>query len=206
MAVASGPHLTRRGVEQLALLIALVPITWMAIALFELAGQSLGPNPSRELLHSSGKTALNALWLTLAMRPLQELTGRIEFLWCRRVAGLTSFAYASLHLLVYAILELGLDWSDLGAEIAKRPFIIVGLVALIGMLPMAATSTDRAMRRMGRRWQRWHAAIYPVAILAVWHYYWQVKLDVTEPLIYAAVLLALLGYRLYRARQRRVAI
>lgn len=206
MAVASGPHLTRRGVEQLALLIALVPITWMAIALFELAGQSLGPNPSRELLHSSGKTALNALWLTLAMRPLQELTGRIEFLWCRRVAGLTSFAYASLHLLVYAILELGLDWSDLGAEIAKRPFIIVGLVALIGMLPMAATSTDRAMRRMGRRWQRWHAAIYPVAILAVWHYYWQVKLDITEPLIYAAVLLALLGYRLYRARQRRVAI
>ncbi len=206
MAVTSDPRLTRRGVEQLALLIALVPITWMAIALFEFASQSLGPNPSRELLHSSGKTALNALWLTLAMRPLQELTGRIEFLWCRRVAGLTSFAYASLHLLVYAILELGLDWSDLGAEIAKRPFIIVGLVALIGMLPMAATSTDRAMRRMGRRWQRWHAAIYPVAILAVWHYYWQVKLDVTEPLIYAAVLLALLGYRLYRARQRRVAI
>jgi sulfoxide reductase heme-binding subunit YedZ len=206
MTVTSGPHLTRRGVEQLALLIALVPVTWMAIALFEIAGQSLGPNPSRELLHSSGKTALNALWLTLAMRPLQELTGRIEFLWCRRVAGLTSFAYATLHLFVYAILELGLDWSDLGAEIAKRPFIIVGLIALIGMLPMAATSTDRAMRRLGRRWQRWHAAIYPVAILAVWHYYWQVKLDITEPLIYAATLAALLGYRLHRTRHRRRSI
>jgi sulfoxide reductase heme-binding subunit YedZ len=149
-------------------------------------------------LHSSGKTALNALWLTLALRPLQQLTGRIEFLWLRRLAGLTSFAYATLHLLVYATLELALDWSDLGNEIAKRPFIIVGLIALIGMIPMAVTSTDRAMRRLGRRWQRMHYAIYPVAILAVWHYYWQIKLDTTEPLIYTGALALLLGYRLYR--------
>lgn len=203
MSPATTARLSRGGVEQLALVAAFLPLAWMAMALFEVAGQSLGPNPSRELLHTSGKTALNALWLTLALRPLQELSGRIEFLWCRRVAGLTSFAYATLHLIVYAILELGLDWSDLGAEIAKRPFIIVGLIALIGMIPMAATSTDRAMRRMGRRWQRWHAAIYPVSLLAVWHYYWQVKLDITEPLIYLGALAALLGYRLYRAHQRR---
>jgi len=198
MTIAVDPRRARRRWEQLALLVALLPFAWMTSALFDLFGQSLDPNPSRELLHSSGKTALNALWLTLALRPLQQLTGRIEFLWLRRLAGLTSFAYAILHLLVYAILELALDWSDLGNEIAKRPFIIVGLIALIGMIPMAATSTDRAMRRLGRRWQRMHYAIYPVAILAVWHYYWQIKLDTTEPLIYTGVLALLLGYRLYR--------
>lgn len=198
MTIAVDPRRARRRWEQFALLVALLPFAWMTSALFDLFGQSLGPNPSRELLHSSGKTALNALWLTLALRPLQQLTGRIEFLWLRRLAGLASFAYAILHLLVYAILELALDWSDLGNEIAKRPFIIVGLIALIGMIPMAATSTDRAMRRLGRRWQRMHYAIYPVAILAVWHYYWQIKLDTTEPLIYTGVLALLLGYRLYR--------
>lgn len=198
MAIAVDPRRVRRRWEQLALLVAMLPFAWMTSALFDLFGQSLGPNPSRELLHSSGKTALNALWLTLALRPLQQLTGRIEFLWLRRLAGLTSFAYATLHLLVYAILELALDWSDLGNEIAKRPFIIVGLIALIGMIPMAVTSTDRAMRRLGRRWQRMHYAIYPVAILSVWHYYWQIKLDTTEPLIYTGVLALLLGYRLYR--------
>ena len=198
MAIAVDPRRVRRRWEQLALLVAMLPFAWMTSALFDLFGQSLGPNPSRELLHSSGKTALNALWLTLALRPLQQLTGRIEFLWLRRLAGLTSFTYATLHLLVYAILELALDWSDLGNEIAKRPFIIVGLIALIGMIPMAVTSTDRAMRRLGRRWQRMHYAIYPVAILAVWHYYWQIKLDTTEPLIYTGVLALLLGYRIYR--------
>lgn len=198
MTIAVDPRRARRRSEQLALLVALLPLVWMTSALLEMFGQSLGPNPSRELLHSSGKTAINALWLTLSLRPLQQLTGRIEFLWLRRMAGLTSFGYATLHLLVYAILELGLDWSDLGNEIAKRPFIIVGLIALIGMIPMAATSTDRAMRRLGRRWQQWHYAIYPVAILALWHYYWQVKLDITEPLIYAGILALLFGYRRYR--------
>ncbi len=198
MTIAVDSRRVRRRWEQLALLVAMLPFAWMTSALFDLFGQSLGPNPSRELLHSSGKTALNALWLTLALRPLQQLTGRIEFLWLRRLAGLTSFTYATLHLLVYATLELALDWSDLGNEIAKRPFIIVGLIALIGMIPMAVTSTDRAMRRLGRRWQRMHYAIYPVAILAVWHYYWQIKLDTTEPLIYTGVLALLLGYRLYR--------
>ncbi|MBU6211295.1 MAG: sulfoxide reductase heme-binding subunit YedZ [Gammaproteobacteria bacterium] len=198
MTAAVDPRRARRRSEQLALLTALLPLVWMASAVLEIFGQSLGPNPSRELLHSSGKTALNALLITLTLRPLQQLTGRIEFLWLRRMAGLTSFSYATLHLLVYAVLELGLDWSDLGNEIAQRPFIIVGLIALIGMIPMAATSTDRAMRRLGRRWRQWHYAIYPVAILAVWHYYWQVKLDVTEPLIYAGILALLFGYRLYR--------
>ena len=198
MTIAADPRRARRRWEQLALIAALMPLVWMTSALLDILGQSLGPNPSRELLHSTGKTALNGLWITLALRPLQQLTGRIEFLWLRRLAGLSSFAYATLHLLSYAILELGLDWSDLGNEIAKRPFIVVGLIALIGMIPMTATSTDRAMRRLGRRWQQWHYAIYPVAIFAVWHYYWQVKLDTTEPLIYTGILALLLGYRLYR--------
>jgi sulfoxide reductase heme-binding subunit YedZ len=118
--------------------------------------------------------------------------------------GLFSFAYALMHFLIYAVLELDLDFSDLAREIARRPFIIVGSIALLALIPLAITSTNRMMRKLGRRWQTLHQLIYPITILAVWHYYWQVKADIREPLIYAAALGALLGYRIWRKRRRTV--
>jgi sulfoxide reductase heme-binding subunit YedZ len=169
-----------------------------------IAGQTLGPNPIREMLHMTGKTSLNLLMITLVVSPLRETTGWIALLGIRRMLGLFSFAYALMHFLIYAVLELDLDFSDLTREIARRPFIIVGSLALLALIPLAITSTNRMMRKLGRRWQTLHQLIYPVTILAVWHYYWQVKADIREPLIYAAALGALLGYRIWRKRRRTV--
>ena len=155
----------------------------------------------RELLHTSGKEALNWLLLTLMISPIREISGQWQWLSIRRMVGLWAFFYALLHFLVYAILELELDLSDLAQEIARRPFILVGLASLLTLIPLAATSTDRMMRRLKRRWQRLHYLIYPATALAIWHYYWQVKADVLQPLVYLAAFVLLLSWRwLHRAQ------
>jgi sulfoxide reductase heme-binding subunit YedZ len=98
--------------------------------------------------------------------------------------------------------DQGLDWRLWIEDIAKRPYITVGFTALLLLIPLAVTSTRRAMRRLGRRWQRLHRLIYPAAILGCTHFYWQVKADIREPLVYCLVLAVLLGWRLYRYRKR----
>jgi sulfoxide reductase heme-binding subunit YedZ len=103
------------------------------------------------------------------------------------------------------VLDLELNFRTLGADIAKRPYITIGFTALLMLIPLAITSTNGMMRRLGRRWQSLHRLVYAIAVLGVWHFYWQVKRDVREPLIYAAILGVLLGYRVVRARQRRAA-
>ena len=175
----------------------------MLLEITGLGGVSLGPNPSRELLHFTGKTALNLLWIGLLASPLQKLTGDPRWIRPRRIIGLFAFGYALLHFLIYAVLELGLDFSDLGRELVKRPFIVVGTIALVLLVPLAVTSTDRMMRRLGRNWARLHRLVYAITILAAWHYWWQVKKDFTEPLLYATALAALLAFRLWRAAHRR---
>lgn len=157
-----------------------------------------------ELLETCGKTALNFLLLTLAVTPLRQITGWSQPLRLRRMLGLFAFGYALAHFLVYVGLDLRLDFATLGEDIAKRPYITVGFAALFALIPLAATSTDRAMRRMGRRWQRLHRLVYPIAVFGVWHYWWQVKLDTREPLIYATLLTLLLGWRLGREIRARV--
>lgn len=189
--------------KRLAFCAALVPLLWLIAAALGLAGLSLGPNPSRELLHFTGKTALNLLWIGLLASPLQRLTGDVQWIRPRRIIGLFAFSYALLHFVIYAALELGLDFSDLAREIVKRPFIIVGTLALLLLVPLAVTSTDRMMRRLGRRWQTVHRLVYPATILAVWHFWWQVKKDLTEPMLYAAALALLLGFRWWRAQALR---
>ena len=189
--------------KRLAFCAALVPLLWLIAAALGLAGLSLGPNPSRELLHFTGKTALNLLWIGLLASPLQRLTGEVQWIRPRRIIGLFAFGYALLHFVIYAALELGLDFSDLAREIVKRPFIIVGTLALLLLVPLAVTSTDRTMRRLGRRWQTVHRLVYPATILAVWHFWWQVKKDLTEPMLYAAALALLLGFRWWRAQALR---
>jgi methionine sulfoxide reductase heme-binding subunit len=189
--------------KRLAFCAALVPLLWLIAAALGLAGLSLGPNPSREMLHFTGKTALNLLWIGLLASPLQRLTGEVQWIRPRRIIGLFAFGYALLHFVIYAALELGLDFSDLAREIVKRPFIIVGTLALLLLVPLAVTSTDRMMRRLGRRWQTVHRLVYPATILAVWHFWWQVKKDLTEPMLYAAALALLLGFRWWRAQALR---
>ena len=181
----------------------LLPLVWLACGAFGWLGASLGVDPVKELEHECGKTALNLLLLTLAVTPVRELTGQPQLVRLRRMLGLFVFFYVLLHFTIYLVLDLELNFRTLGTDIAKRPYITIGFTGLLLLIPLAVTSTNGMMRRLGRRWQSLHRLVYVIAILGVWHFYWQVKRDVREPLIYAGILGILLGYRLLRARTRR---
>jgi sulfoxide reductase heme-binding subunit YedZ len=179
---------------------AIAPLVWLACGAFGWFGLGLGADPVKTLEHECGKTALNLLLLTLAVTPVKNLLGFPQLLRLRRMLGLFAFFYVVVHFTVYLVLDLELNWSTLGADIAKRPYITIGFTALLLLIPLAATSTNGMMRRLGRRWASLHRLVYVIAILGVWHFYWQVKRDVREPLLYAGILALLLLYRLVRAR------
>jgi methionine sulfoxide reductase heme-binding subunit len=189
--------------KPLVFVASLAPIVWILMGGFQLFGQSLGPDPIKFTLHTIGKTALNFLMLTLMVTPVRYLTGWTHLLRIRRMLGLFAFFYALLHFLIYLGLDQEFNFSGLGEDIVKRPYITIGFLALLMLIPLAVTSTNKMMRRLGRRWQSLHRLVYVITILGVWHYYWQVKRDVTEPLIYAAILAVLLGYRAVRAWRKR---
>ena len=165
-------------------------------------GFDLGSDPVRFVLDTLAKTALNVLFITLLVTPLRWLSGNAQLLRLRRMLGLFAFSYALLHFLVYLGPYQSFDWHEIGKDIAKRPFITIGFTALLLLVPLAATSTDRMMRRLGRRWQKLHRLIYLVAALAVLHYWKMLKHEYREPLVYAAMLALLLGIRWWRARRR----
>jgi sulfoxide reductase heme-binding subunit YedZ len=179
---------------------AIAPLVWLACGAFGWFGLGLGADPVKTLEHECGKTALNLLLLTLAVTPVKNLLGFPQLLRLRRMLGLFAFFYVVVHFTVYLVLDLELNWSTLGADIAKRPYITIGFTALLLLIPLAATSTNGMMRRLGRRWASLHRLVYVIAILGVWHFYWQVKRDVREPLLYAGILALLLLYRLVRTR------
>ena len=174
---------------------SLAPAVLLALGAFNLLGQSLGPDPVNRLLHACGKTALNFILITLLVTPVRELSGLPHLLRLRRMLGLFTLFYAALHFLVYLVLDQELDLHAVLADILKRPYITIGFAALLLLIPLGATSTAKMMRRLGRGWQRLHRLIYAAAILGAWHYYWQTKRDVREPLLYASLLALLLGYR-----------
>lgn len=186
--------------KPLVFLAGIAPLVWLTCGAFGWFGASLGADPVKKLEHECGKTALNFLLLTLAVTPVKNLLGFPQLLRLRRMLGLFAFFYVVVHFTVYLVLDLELNWSMLGADIAKRPYITIGFTALLLLVPLAATSTNGMMRRLGRRWTQLHRLVYVIAILGVWHFYWQVKRDVREPLVYAAILAALLLYRVVRAR------
>lgn len=165
----------------------------------------LGANPIEAVTHTTGEWALRMLLVTLAVTPLRRLTGLHWLIRTRRMLGLFAFFYVCLHLATYVWLDLYFDWHAIALDILDRPFITVGFAAFVLMLPLAFTSTQAAMRRMGgRRWQALHRSVYGIAILAVVHYWWLVKADIREPLLYAAILAVLLGMRVgWREQERR---
>ncbi len=191
--------------KPLVFVAGLAPLAWMICGALQLFGASLGADPVKKLEHECGKTALNFLLLTLAVTPVRTLTGLPQLLRLRRMLGLFAFFYAVVHFTVYLVLDLELNLRTVGADIVKRPYITVGFTALLLLVPLALTSTNAMMRRLGRRWQSLHRLIYVIAALAVWHFYWQVKRDVREPLIYMGILALLLAYRLARWRAPRAA-
>ena len=160
-------------------------------------------NPSSEILHTVGRTGLNLLLITLAVTPVRTLTGLNWLVRLRRLLGLFSFFYLSLHLYAFIWLDLRWRWDIIGQEIVKRPYLTIGMLALLLMIPLAVTSTRGMQRRLGRRWTTLHRLIYPIGILGVWHFWWHGKQTSNDPILYAGILTVLLGYRVWRSWQRR---
>jgi sulfoxide reductase heme-binding subunit YedZ len=165
-------------------------------------GYALGADPVRFVLDEFGRTALRMLLLTLAVTPLRHWTGNAQLLRVRRMLGLFAFFYALMHFCVYVGPFQSLSWSLIAQDIVKRPYITIGFAALLLLVPLALTSTNGMMRRLGRRWQQLHRLIYPIALLAVLHFWKMLKSDYREPLVYAAILGLLLGARLWRRARR----
>jgi len=185
---------------------SLIPFAWLLCGALGLFDVSLGADPVKKLEHECGTWALNFLLITLLVTPVRQLTGLSHLPRLRRMLGLFAFFYAVLHFTVYLTLDLEFNFRELFKDIAKRPYITIGFAALVLLIPLAVTSTNKMMRRLGRRWQKLHRLIYVIAGLGVWHFYWQVKRDVREPLIYAGILAVLLGYRWLKAQQRKRAM
>ena len=167
----------------------------------------LGANPIAEALNQLGLVALVFLVAALACTPAKTLAGWTWPARLRRMLGLFAFAYAGLHVVTYAWLDQGLDWDAILADVVKRKFIFVGAAAFVMVVPLALTSTNAAVRRLGfARWKRLHRLAYVAPALAVLHFTWRVKKDVTEPVVYGVVLSALLLVRVATwARARRTA-
>jgi sulfoxide reductase heme-binding subunit YedZ len=174
-----------------------------AVLLFDAFTDGLGADPVKSITHRTGWWTLALLLVTLSITPLRRLTGYNRLVQQRRRLGLFAFFYATMHLLTYVVLDQTLDLSYVGEDIAKRPYITIGFTAWLLLVPLAVTSTRGWIRRLGKRWVRLHRLIYLVAILGVIHFYWQVKKDVREPLIFAAVLGVLLAFRLLASRSAK---
>jgi len=190
----------------LVFLLCLLPLVKLGLEILGVAGLSLGANPIEELIHRLGKWGLNFLLITLAVTPLRKLTGQNVLLRFRRMLGLFAFFYVLSHFLVYAGLDQSFDLAVIVEDIIERPYITIGISALVLLLPLALTSTKGMMRRLGRRWQKLHRLVYLIACLGVWHFYWQVKKDILEPSIYISILAVLLGYRLLTHWQKKRSI
>ena len=191
-----------RAAKPLVFLAALLPLVTLVVG--ATAG-SLGANPAETLMRSTGDWTLRMLCLTLAITPLRQAGGWHALLRLRRMLGLFTFFYGLLHFLCFAWLDMGFDLVELLPDIVKRPFITVGMVAWLLLLALAATSFNRAIKALGaRRWQMLHRAVYAVAGLGVLHFFWMRagKQLFGEVAIYAAILGALLGWRLLRVWRR----
>jgi sulfoxide reductase heme-binding subunit YedZ len=194
----------RFGYKPLLFLICLLPLADIARRAFAIGGASLGANPVEELLHELGLWALRFLILTLAITPLKDLIAKPWPLAFRRMLGLFAFFYVLLHFLTWLIIDQELYWSGILTDIGKRPFITIGFAAFLMLIPMAVTSTNGWIRRLGaQRWRKLHRLIYVIVLLGVWHFYWLVKSDVREPLLYLGLATVLLGWRAWKARQRK---
>jgi len=181
---------------------ACVPLAAILVGLFR---GTLGPNPVAEALNQLGLLALVFLVASLTCTPLKTLTGWTWPIRLRKTLGLFAFLYASLHLVTYAGVDQFLDLRAIAADIAKRPFILVGFSAYVLLVPLAVTSTARMLKRLGfARWKALHRLAYLTAVLGVVHFFLRVKKDVTEPAVYAVVLGVLFAVRIGAAVKERL--
>lgn len=171
---------------------ALLPAASLAYRLFY---GDLGPNPAETLQLDTGIWALRLLVITLAVTPVRRLTGWNRVIQFRRLLGLLAFFYAVLHVTSYIVLDRYFDLAGVWEDVVRRPYITAGMVAFLAMIPLAVTSTRGWIRRLGRRWQLLHRLVYVSAIAAAIHYLWKVKVILGSPVYYAALVVALLLFR-----------
>ncbi len=188
------PYFTRV-FKPLLFVLLLVPALYYGWGLWQ---DTLGANPLEAVIRGLGDWALRILLITLLMSPLRRLINWAQALRLRRMLGLYAYFYVILHLLGYLWFDQFFDWEEIWFDILDRPFITIGMVAVVLLTPLAITSTKGMIRRLGKNWKRLHSLVYLISILAVIHFWWMVKLDVTEPVIYSIILAILLSERLYR--------
>jgi methionine sulfoxide reductase heme-binding subunit len=183
-----------RWIKALLFVLALLPLARLVAGALT---NALGANPVEFITRSTGTWTLVFLCVTLAVTPLRKQLGWNWLLRLRRMLGLFAFFYALLHFTTYIWLDVFFDFAAIAKDIFKRPFITVGFTAFVLLLPLAVTSTNAMVRRLGGKlWLMLHRLVYAIAALGVVHYWWLVKRDITQPLIYACILGVLLGYRL----------
>lgn len=177
---------------------AFLPI---AYAYYAAINDQAGGDPVEYILHFTGIGALNILLITLAITPLAKRFKKPQFIQMRRMVGLWVFFYATCHVLSFLAFETQFDIALFFSEVIERPYIVVGAVSWLLLLALSITSVNALKRRMKKRWQTLHNAIYVIVILGVWHFYWSVKSDVSEPLLYLIGALVLLYLRKKKIKQ-----
>ena len=183
--------------------LALLPfaqLLWGALA------NTLGANPAEALIRGTGDWVLRFLCITLAITPLREWTGWNALARLRRMFGLFAYFYGVTHFLCYAWLDMGLDWAAIVKDIPKRPFVLVGSLAMVLMTPLAATSFNKAIKALGaKRWKTLHKLVYAIVLLGLLHFFWMraAKNNFGEWSIYAVIVVMLLGWRVWKAWARR---
>lgn len=202
-----------RGFGVALVVLAAVPALWYAWAIYSdflLGTRYLGSDPIKEAEHAYGAWTLRLLFASLAITPMRRISGWNWLAKHRRTLGLYAFAYGVLHLTVWAILDVQLiiddlvGWDVVWTDLTKRPFITIGMLCLLLMLPLAITSTKGMIKRMGKSWVKLHRVVYLIAILGVVHFFMAVKLDIREPGVYALILAVLLGWRVREWRRSRL--
>jgi methionine sulfoxide reductase heme-binding subunit len=175
-------------------IVCLIPL---ALLVWRGFNGGLTANPIEFITHTTGWWGLTFVLITLSVTPVRRWLDMPWLLRMRRMLGLFAFFYASLHFLTWLVVDQFFDWDAITKDIIKRPYITVGFSAFVLLLPLAVTSTNAMVRRLGAaRWQALHRAVYVIALLGVVHFWWLVKKDITEPLVFAALLTVLLSARL----------
>ncbi len=189
--------------KPIVFLACLTPFVWVLARAFELGDLNLGANPVEEIQDTLGIWGLRFILITLSITPLRQLTRKNWLLQFRRMLGLFAFFYVAMHFLNYLVLDQTFSFPLIIEDIIERPFITIGFTAFLLLIPLAVTSTSGWRRQLAKRWQQLHYLVYLIGALGCWHFYWQVKKDLTEPLIYVGILALLLTTRLVKWARRR---
>ena len=192
-------------IPRIKVFIWLAALAPLAVLVWQGLHDDLTADPVKYITHFTGRTALIILFVTLCVTPIRRVTGWNGIVRLRRLVGLFSFFYAVIHLLIYLAFDRGFVFTELGEDIAKRPYITIGFTAWLMLLALAVTSPQAMLRRMGgKRWRALHRLIYVVPVLGVIHFTWAQKKDISLPLLYAAVLGAIYAIRLAMWARNRI--